>query len=1052
MTALWVWGALVVASATLVVMGVMFLLAGPPWLGAGILVLTAVLLITKRKLAIWYHRSSGTLPPGPEPYLAFQRVLAGGAGVVMLVVAATIAITPAIAPDRVGPWSGPTPWIVTYCVGALAALVFVVLYPIAPSAGRRDWRQGLTRVREALPSVLMMALGLSVILVTTELWSVPLVDGLVRRTGRGLTLLGLQEPRIRFSGAAVGLVLGLVGFHRHRLFRSASRPGPIDIRPVVMAMGQKRGVPSPEKVGADLATQLVAARLYRPAPQPGDASSYGFIEVFEGKDSGSKLLSVLVRMLLPTGPLAGYQVEVTVTGADARSVEGIVEVHRTFSAHGATRSVSAGGWDEFTERAAHEVIAYVLPRTREGRRPPWSHWQGRELPNQLFGDYQRAKRSYEQRHYDEALDAFLRCIEADPSNPYIRLSLADTYESLGLHIDSLDTRNHVRQMARRDEWPARIQAHYRQCILLGSAALATQLAKEPEPGQQPSKRDIERAAVQTRVAKEICKRAAHVIECCSRPARGGNGGGRPPALPEGVALLRHIATRAPLPEGTRRESASGTVPSTTAAIPPHADVATVGRQDGAEEAAERELAVLLQFAAQAECLSLLSDPGLGPIARRAVRIPLPSIAMVLLWSQVHIHGLDASVTGRSGPRATYELAEQQAARLEPWFNSSSRSKHAGAVASIDAIRTAEIKRAVAAILRWRRKDRSKDDPPARSWSDHYNAACVYAIYHGSHAKPGGSAPDVTMSSPEPGRTSGPDPSDPDSEVDAALGCVIDQLETGAQVADSGFLARRRTWVISGDPDLAQVRATEQFRAFEARYLPSGDQTPLRPDGVDRFEASMYVTAIFERMATHMAEAWGQAERNLRATASDTRPGLLAGFLEHDLRAWHAVREMAMNQRHWQSRMAARRTVDAAATALGSDVAAAPVARPDFASDFDWRALPPHIEPKEAATGMKKRSEAVLLSVREAMSPSSGSRSSDEGSNGHPLTAAEARAGWAAMRDLAIELQRVTASGRGHRLHENAVVGHLRRVFRGTEGTDAPPDFAATGPGPAGDGS
>ena len=83
--------------------------------------------------------------------------------------------------------------------------------------------------------------------------------------------------------------------------------------------------------------------------------------------------------------------------------------------------------------------------------------------------------------------------------------------------------------------------------------------------------------------------------------------------------------------------------------------------------------------------------------------------------------------------------------------------------------------------------------PFRHWHEHYNAACAYALpLH-----------DQSL-----------------TDVGKLAERAVDRLEQATARADSDYIASRRDWVLSEDPDLKGLRGWHKFQEFQLLYLPS----------------------------------------------------------------------------------------------------------------------------------------------------------------------------------------------------------------------------------------
>ena len=79
-------------------------------------------------------------------------------------------------------------------------------------------------------------------------------------------------------------------------------------------------------------------------------------------------------------------------------------------------------------------------------------------------------------------------------------------------------------------------------------------------------------------------------------------------------------------------------------------------------------------------------------------------------------------------------------------------------------------------------------------------------------------------------------------ADRFAGYARERLQRAMASATSAAIAARRDWVVSEDPDLAALRRHEEFKQFEAMYLPSATRTPQRPKLVQRWQMSRFTRA------------------------------------------------------------------------------------------------------------------------------------------------------------------------------------------------------------------
>ena len=165
----------------------------------------------------------------------------------------------------------------------------------------------------------------------------------------------------------------------------------------------------------------------------------------------------------------------------------------------------------------------------------------------------------------------------------------------------------------------------------------------------------------------------------------------------------------------------------------------------------------------------------------------------------------------------------------------------------------------------------------RGWQEHYNAACVYAL-------------PLLETTPERDR----------AEVEDLSTLAVERLKLAIACADSGYVRSRRDWLISDDPDLDGLRPERPFKSFEAMYFPAAARTPRRPRDLHKWEVSRYTIELLAGTAERWEEAWRRRKDDLEADLDVT---VLAEWLRIEVSAWERVRKVAINHRHWQSRMA-----------------------------------------------------------------------------------------------------------------------------------------------------
>ena len=160
------------------------------------------------------------------------------------------------------------------------------------------------------------------------------------------------------------------------------------------------------------------------------------------------------------------------------------------------------------------------------------------------------------------------------------------------------------------------------------------------------------------------------------------------------------------------------------------------------------------------------------------------------------------------------------------------------------------------------------------WHEHYNAACAYAL------------PLLDRSLRH------------NADIDTLVEPAVDHLKMATARADSDYIASRRDWVLSEDPDLKGLRGRHKFEEFQLLYLPSDRPVPCRPRNAQQLESSRYVRDLLAATAERWLQAW-RAHGKQVAVAPDT--AVLREWFDDERRAWDGVREVALSFRHPRTR-------------------------------------------------------------------------------------------------------------------------------------------------------
>ena len=338
--------------------------------------------------------------------------------------------------------------------------------------------------------------------------------------------LTLRSSPIALTVAAfVGLIATLYFVRRLILRRYAWRPGPIEApdfatddalaspshapdarsagtrADVTAGTPQDRAGPPIARLSMQFRERLAAVHLQAPEAFPAAPEAQDFLQLLTGAvRTPANVLGTIAGLLTSTLPRSAYRVKGTLLQREGAEPFG-VEVHIVTAPHFASPPLFfwAVSWDVAVERAAYAVAAYLLPRTKACRRPPWTGWQGIELPRRLVGYGTRASEAARARHYDRALDLYFKALAEDPRNLELRLETGLVQEKLALWLDAFATYNDIVEIAKnspapfspgvrkRTAWRAQrrivLLARYRRAILLGFGERLATRGAEPTTGR-----------------------------------------------------------------------------------------------------------------------------------------------------------------------------------------------------------------------------------------------------------------------------------------------------------------------------------------------------------------------------------------------------------------------------------------------------------------------------------------------------------------------------------------------------------------------------------------
>jgi hypothetical protein len=165
------------------------------------------------------------------------------------------------------------------------------------------------------------------------------------------------------------------------------------------------------------------------------------------------------------------------------------------------------------------------------------------------------------------------------------------------------------------------------------------------------------------------------------------------------------------------------------------------------------------------------------------------------------------------------------------------------------------------------------------WHEHYNAACLFSLPLMA---------DEIRADSTPGGLG-----------DTLAELAVERLARATAHADSAYIAGRSDWLLSEDPDLDGLRSHWRFKDFEAMNFPAPGATPARPEHVKRLESSWYVKDLLIAASECWEQAWHTRGRELDGNADIHQ---LLAWWDDECATWDLVREVALNNRHWPTRV------------------------------------------------------------------------------------------------------------------------------------------------------
>jgi hypothetical protein len=727
--------------------------------------------------------------------------------------------------------------------------------------------------------------------------------GVSRLLGRQVSLGGVEEVLLGLA------VLALA--RRTYLAWLAYRPGPVMVMDFVdgrheawtgsgpsSASGTGAAAGPPVSAQSLSVTNDVREALTRVAmfpPRADDArSSAQFLNLMRSQGGGTGPFAWVGGLMLFARPTHAYRVAGTLQNVpspsssdagigvdeDGRPLACGLTIQATVLPSGTSgvHTIWASDWASAAGLAANVVAAFVVPRSRAAKEQPWRALRGAALEPDMFAEFQRARQLVRGRRYDEALRSYEQLLVAYPGNLDLKLEFGDVQERLGLFLDALAVYTDVVRRTDLGDRTDRSTTRLRDRILIRPRALiekrhltdpllaryrlAMALSTTPKTSSQwLETRDVGEQRQRERVDARL-RIGLALLDWYS------------PAFADHEVLARYDI--AELMSVTERPKKGEEVQ------PKIDDMSSAGNlndptRDSAwhasHEVKERAIAARQRhYDAAYRRFQLLVEL----VFLVAARYEMRGLARGYSWEKMVVRG---TLTKRAFALSEMIIDHRMRGVLNELAVHGERTD-LRPLASAE-----EVRRSVDRVLRPRFGGTS------RSWIDQYNAACVFAsAYRALH---------WYENLPSDLRSKYRGESVAEEEEELALSAVYG-IEEAMRFADLRFVADRKNWILSEDPDLDELREHPLFHAFEVRQFTSLTRLPPRASNVHRYEASRYSQSLVAEVAAEMAHRWDG--RNARSSRR-SRAQVVRNWLEQDTLVWSKLRDFTGDLRHVGTRLA-----------------------------------------------------------------------------------------------------------------------------------------------------
>jgi hypothetical protein len=700
--------------------------------------------------------------------------------------------------------------------------------------------------------------------------------------------------RIGLGAAIIGGLVLLYLLRKVVMESAAARPGGIDI--TVISASPQTDV-SANQVAAELRNALTDVHLSGPSVVPGESAPQDFLNQVRGTAEQSRSFwGFVVAAMSLLYPRNSYRVSCTEQADPGGTRRGLtVEVSGLPRQEASVTTVWAGTWPQVARHAACHIAAYVLPRTKLSRRPPWTPWHGIEISRQLFYSFDEARRLARAGRLEEALHHFDEAMRRDPLNPYIRIERATAHDQLGLWIDALAS--YVDAVTIESWFDRPVWKRYGRIIPDRRTGGPGWLTRSPSGA----------AALQVARYRAVCSLAAAqrlAQQWAENSARGDeNPDQQQPARRAEADLV--ITRLRPLIMSyaelmMNAHQVAGDVRRTV--------------RENLEGNNIQALRRVFQFAALEESAAICEDFrwyhhrrwGRLPISQAAIRV-LPIWSILQYHYVEHVDGLLDSVTNFTQPLRRWRTRggpgwlKGRPMHSLRWLD---RINHDSGLRAMEASRLdwppepdgvhgllgCALGRQIP-LARFAAKHGWH--AVKRGWHEHYNAACTLAV--------GMVTPELedlredlreelrkdAMGSPAVIAQEEYRPRN-----DLLVQRAINELSRAVVATDSQFAAGRSVWLRRGDQDLDDLRLTSRYAAFVERYLPD-TQPVLKPQlNPTRAVVSRHIVTT---AATYAALRWAFWRAQAQQGPVD------AAEFAAEAEWWHLLDEVCRNYWDWRTR-------------------------------------------------------------------------------------------------------------------------------------------------------